>query len=98
MSLETLTAQTTREAPSAPMRDPFIASTLLPACCACGLIRDDTGSPSALDCWLTPRIYREIHGLDQSELAFTHTYCPECLSKVQDTVRLGQETRTGTTR
>ena len=98
MSLETLTAQTTREAPSAPMRDSFITPTLLPSCSSCGLIRDDTGSPPALDCWLTQRTYREAHGVDPTEIAQSQTYCPECLSKVQDTVRLGQETRTGTTR
>ena len=45
MSLETLFTQTTREAPSAPMRETFVAPTLLPVCCVCGLIRDETGFP-----------------------------------------------------
>jgi hypothetical protein len=98
MSLETPSAPTTREAPSAPMRDPFIAPTLLPSCSICGLIRDDMGSPPALDCWLTQRTYREAHGVDPTEITQAQTCCPECFSKVQDTVRLGQETRTGTTR
>ena len=40
MSFEELSAQTTREAPSAPMRETSIAPTLLPVCCICGLIRD----------------------------------------------------------
>ena len=48
MSPEALVAQTTREAPSVPMRETFVAPTLLPVCCICGLIRDETGSPSGL--------------------------------------------------
>jgi hypothetical protein len=87
MSFEELSAQTTREAPSAPMRETFIAPTLLPICCICGLIRDETGSTSGLDCWVTQRTYRETHGVNPTELVLTHTYCPKCFTKVQDTVR-----------
>ncbi len=87
MSLKETGTQTTREAPFAPMRETFIAPTLLPVCCVCGLIRDDTSFPPSLDCWLTQRAYREAHGVNQTELALTHTYCPTCFTKVQDTVR-----------
>ena len=87
MSLENLFTQTTREAPSAPLRETFIAPMLLPVCCLCGLIRDDTRFPPGLDCWLTQRTYRETNGVDPSEIAHTHTYCPECFTKVQETVR-----------
>lgn len=37
--------QTTRAAFSVLMREPFIAPTLLPVCCVCRLIRDDTRFP-----------------------------------------------------
>jgi len=87
MFLEKLSAQTTREAPSAPMRETFIAPTLLPVCCICGLIRDETGSTPGLDRWVTQRMYHETHGVNPTELALTHTYCPKCFTKVQDTVR-----------
>ena len=87
MSLEKLFVQTTPEALSAPMRETFIAPTLLPVCCLCGLIRDDTRFPPGLDCWLTQRTYRETHGIDPTEIALTHTYCPECFRKVRDTVQ-----------
>ncbi len=87
MSLGEPFAQTTREAPSAPMSKTFIAPTLLPVYCLCGLIRDDTRFPPGLDCWLTQRTYRETHGIDPTEIALTHTYCPECFRKVRDTVQ-----------
>jgi len=44
-----LVAQTTREAPSAPVRETFIASTLLPVCCACGLVQDKAGATPDLE-------------------------------------------------
>jgi hypothetical protein len=87
VSLQKLFVQTTPEALSAPMRKTFIAPTLLPVCCLCGLIRDDTRFPSALDCWLTQRTYLETHGVNPTEIAHTHTYCPECFRKVRETVQ-----------
>jgi hypothetical protein len=69
------------------MRETFIAPTLLPVCCICGLVRDETGSTPGLDRWVTPRTYRETHGVNPTELALTHTYCLKCFTKVQDTVR-----------
>ena len=44
MSLETLCAPTTRKAPSAPMRETFVAPKMLPVCCVCSLIRDESRS------------------------------------------------------
>ena len=87
MSYEELSPQTTREAPSFPIRETFIVPTLLPVCCTCGLIRDETGSTPGLDRWVTQRTYRETYGVNPTELALTHTYCPKCFTKVQDTVR-----------
>lgn len=78
--------RTTRKAPSAPMRETFIAPTLLPVCCVCGLVRDDTRFPPGLDRWVAQRTYRETHGVNPTELTLTHTYCPECFTKVRETV------------
>ena len=59
MVLDTLVAQTTREAFSPPMRETFIAPTLLPICCVCGLIRNETGSSPDRERWVTPQTYRQ---------------------------------------
>jgi hypothetical protein len=89
MSYEELSAQTTREAPSAPkrIREKFIAPTLLPVCCGCKLIRDDTRFSPGRKLWVTQQTYRENHDVNPTELALTHTYCPKCFTKAQDTVR-----------
>ena len=73
MSLEKLFAQTTPEAPSAPMRETFIAPTLLPVCCVCGLIRDDTRFSPGRELWVTQRTYRETHGVNPDR-ARSHTH------------------------
>src|SRR5512141_645953 len=87
MLLQKLFAKPIREAPSAPVREPFIAPTQLPACCACGLVQEQAGATPGLERWVSPRIYREAHGLNPAELALTHTYCPPCFEKVQETIR-----------
>ena len=76
-----------RETPSAPRRETFIPPTLLPVCCACGIIRDDTRFSPGRELWITQRTYRETHGVNPSDLALSHTYCPNCFTKVRDTVR-----------
>jgi hypothetical protein len=86
MSLENLVAQTTREAPSAPMREAVVAPKLLPVCCVCRLIRDETGLSPALDRWVTQRTYRETHGVNPADVPLTHTYCLKCFTKAQETV------------
>ena len=87
MTLGTLFAQTTRKAPSATMRETFIAPTMLPVCCVCGLIRDETGSSTDRERWVTPRTYRTSHGVNPTKLALTHTYCQTCFTKAQETTR-----------
>ena len=87
MSLETLFAQTTCKAPSALMRETFIAPTMLPVCCVCELIRDETGSSPNRERWVTPRTYRRTHGMNPADFPLTHTYCLKCFTKVQDTTR-----------
>ena len=86
MALGTLFAQTTRVAPSAPMRETFVAPTMLPVCCVCELIRDETGFPPDRKRWVTSRTYRITHGVNPTEIAHTHTYCPECFRKAQEKV------------
>jgi hypothetical protein len=83
MSYEELSPQTTREAPSAPkrIRETFIAPTLLPVCCGCRLIRDDTRFSPGRELWVSQQTYRENHGVNPTELALTHTYCPKCFTK-----------------
>lgn len=87
MSLEELVARTTPEEPPAPIRETFIAPAFLPVCCNCGLIRDETGSSLAHGRWVTHRTYRKTHGVNPSDFPFTHTYCPECFTQVQDSLR-----------
>jgi hypothetical protein len=87
MSIEKTMMRTTPEAPSAPRRETFIAPTLLPICCVCKLIRDDTRLSPGRKLWITQQTYRETHGVNPSELALTHTSCPECFTEAQDTPR-----------
>jgi hypothetical protein len=86
MSLGELFGRTTREAPSAQMRETFIAPTLLPVCCVCGLVRDDTRFSPSRELWVTQRTYRGTHGVKPTQLALTHIYCPKCFMKVLETV------------
>ncbi|MEO8340868.1 MAG: Hsp20/alpha crystallin family protein [Nitrospirota bacterium] len=79
--------QTTCAAFSVLMREPFIAPTLLSACCVCRLIRDDTRFSSGRELWVTQRTYHKTHGVNPSDLALTHTYCPTCFTQVQGTAR-----------
>ena len=68
------------------MREAVIAPTLLPVCCVCGLIRDETGSFLNRVRWVTPRTYRETHGVNPDDVPLTHTYCQKCFTKAQETV------------
>ena len=82
MARGNLFAQTTREAPSAPMRETSLAPTRLPICCVCRLIRDKTGSSPDRERWVTPRTYRKTHGANLADFLLTHTYCPEHFTQV----------------
>ena len=87
MSIEKTMTRTTRETHSAPRRETFIPPTLLPICCACGLIRDDTRFSPGRELWITQRTYRKTHGVNPADLALSHTYYPNCFTKVEETVR-----------
>jgi len=90
MSFEEVFAQTIHEAPCASAREMserFIAPTLLPVCCICGLVRDEKAPLHDNVRWVTQKIYRETHGVNPADIPLTHTYCPECFTKAEDTVR-----------
>lgn len=85
MAFDNVTAQTTREAPSDPKKNTFIAPTLLPKCCVCGLIRDQTGSFPDHERWVTPQAYQKTYGGHSADALLTHTYCPKCLTQAMGT-------------
>ena len=87
MTLGQLSSQTIRVAPSAPMSETWIAPKMLPVCCVCGLIRDETRSSPDRERWVTPRIYRKAHGVNPADSPLTHTYCLTCFTKAQETTR-----------
>jgi hypothetical protein len=87
MARENPAAPTTRKAPSALTRKTFIAPALLPVCCVCRLIRDETGFSPSREHWVTPRAYQKTHGVNPADFFLTHTYCPECFTQAMDTIR-----------
>jgi hypothetical protein len=87
MARRGLVAQTTPDAPAAPMSKSVIAPTLLHVCCLCGKIRDETGSSPDREHWVTQRTYRQTHGVKLANFPLTHTYCPPCFTKFMDTLR-----------
>ena len=87
MALQELASRTTRRAPSALMRETFIKKPkMLPVCCVCELIRDETGSSLNRERWVTPRTYRTTHGVNPADFPLIHTYCPKCFTKVMGPV------------
>jgi hypothetical protein len=68
-------ARITHEAPIALMRESF-----------CRKIRDETGSSSDHEHWVTPRTYRQTHGVKLANFPLTHTFCPPCFTKFMETL------------
>jgi PAS domain S-box-containing protein len=58
---------------------------LLPVCCVCGKIRDDSGAASGQGAWERLDQYLSKH----SDTQFTHTFCPGCFEeyKKQNLIR-----------
>lgn len=83
MAVETLFAQIIHEAPSAPTRE----QTLVPVCCICGRLRDETGPSLDHERWVTQRSYRKTHGANPADCLLTHTYCPRCFTQVMDRMK-----------
>ncbi len=52
---------------------------ILPVCCVCKKIRDDTGKEHGTGEWMSLEDYLTIN----SKIDITHTYCPECAKKIK---------------
>jgi hypothetical protein len=74
---------TSHEVPSASRR----RTRLLPCCCVCGLIRDETRPAHYPQRWITQGMYRNLHGVEPSNCLLTHTYCPECFIQARHGIR-----------
>jgi hypothetical protein len=92
MAVETLFAQIIHETLPASRGE----RVLLPVCCVCRLIRDETRSFRNHAHWVTEGTYRKTHGINPADFPLTHTYCPGCFMQVMKTMRAAQivETRT----
>jgi hypothetical protein len=86
MAVVTLFAQITHEAPSVSIAE----TPLLPICCLCRLIRDETGASLAGGRWVTQRAYQKTHGVNPANCNLTHTYCPGCFTQTMETMRASQ--------
>lgn len=64
-----------------------VARFLLPVCCVCGLIRDETDPLSHRTLWVTPGSYQKTHHILSIEIPFTHTYCPVCFRKAKTSMK-----------
>lgn len=64
-----------------------MATRILPVCCVCGLIRDDTGSLPGRRSRVSWRLYRRIHNARSTERLLTHGYCPAGFPQAQDNMR-----------
>jgi hypothetical protein len=82
MAVETLFAQIIHGAPSVSGSE----TSLLPVCCICGLLRDETGASLDRERWVTQRAYRQTHGVNPADCLLTHTYCPQCFTQVMDRI------------
>src|SRR5512135_888322 len=48
---------------------------ILPVCCFCQKIRDDTGTEAGQGLWHEFRIYVVAHKVRPEDITFSHTYC-----------------------
>jgi YesN/AraC family two-component response regulator len=58
--------------------------TLLPVCCMCKSIRDDTGKDVGAGEWISVEEYL----LTKSKIAISPTYCPECIAKELESLKI----------
>lgn len=52
---------------------------ILPVCCFCQKVRDDTGTEAGRGLWQELRIYMVAHKVRPEDINFSHTYCHDCL-------------------
>jgi hypothetical protein len=53
---------------------------VVPICCFCEKVRDDTGTEPGGGLWQDFKLYMAIYRLRPEDVMFSHTYCPACLS------------------
>jgi YesN/AraC family two-component response regulator len=58
--------------------------TIVPVCCECKNIRDDTGKEIGAGVWMPVEEYI----LTKSKIAVSPTYCPECIKKELECIKL----------
>jgi len=87
MSSEKIVTQPVPQTSLSSRSEAFMAPSLLPVYCVCGLIRDEMGSLPNHISWVTPGSYRTTHPMHSTDLLFTHSYCPECLLQAQISMR-----------
>lgn len=58
--------------------------TIVPVCCECKSIRDDTGREIGTGVWMSVEEYI----LKKSKIAVSPTYCPECIKKELDRIKI----------
>jgi YesN/AraC family two-component response regulator len=58
--------------------------TLLPVCCMCKSIRDDTGKDVGAGEWISVEEYL----LTRSRIAISPTYCPGCINKELESLKI----------
>ena len=87
MSFEEIVTQPVLQASPSSRPEAYTAPLLLPVCCVCGFIRDETGSLPIRNSWVTPGSYRRTHDVRSTNLLLTHTYCPDCLLQAQIRMR-----------
>lgn len=59
-----------------------IYENILPVCCVCNKIRDDSGTEKGKGKWLNMPTYLE----EKSKVQVSHTYCDECLADVKKSI------------
>lgn len=58
---------------------------VLPVCCACGIIRDDSESEPGGGVWVKMDEYL----IERAHARISHTYCPQCLLKAKESIKDG---------
>lgn len=58
--------------------------SILPVCCVCGLIRDDSETGLSQDPWGILEDYVQR----RASARFSHTYCPRCLAESREKLGL----------
>jgi hypothetical protein len=87
MAAETVLTQTTYE-PRSVSRS---KASLLPVCCICQLVLDETGPSLGQEQWVTQGTYQKTHGALPPDSLLTHTYCPPCFRRVMERIHEWQE-------